>query len=50
MPHHGKVSEGDITVLLRRWREGEKKALEQLMPLVYPRLKAIADSLARESR
>jgi RNA polymerase sigma factor (TIGR02999 family) len=48
MPHHERVTEGDITVLLRRWREGDRSALEQLMPLVYPRLKAIADSLARE--
>jgi RNA polymerase sigma factor (TIGR02999 family) len=43
------VIEGDITVLLRRWREGNQTALEQLMPLVYPRLKVIADSVARGS-
>ena len=46
--HHGKVTEGDITVLLRRWREGDKTALENLMPLVYPRLKEIADGVGRE--
>lgn len=48
MPHHGKVPEGDITVLLRRWREGDKTALENLMPLVYPRLKEIADGVGRD--
>ncbi|HUJ49714.1 MAG TPA: ECF-type sigma factor [Bryobacteraceae bacterium] len=48
MPHHGKVIEGDITVLLRRWREGDETALENLMPLVYPRLKEIADGVGRE--
>ena len=40
-------SEGEITVLLRKWREGDKAALDLLMPLVYPRLKAIAGSLNR---
>ncbi len=40
------MTEGDITVLLRRWREGDKTALENLMPLVYPRLKEIADGVA----
>lgn len=50
MPHDiRRVTEGDITVLLRRWREGNQSALEQLMPLVYPRLKVIADSVARGS-
>ena len=48
MAHHGEVTEGDITVLLRRWREGDKTALENLMPLVYPRLKEIADGVGRE--
>lgn len=43
-----RMTEGDITGLLRRWREGDRAALEQLMPLVYPRLKAIAGSLARD--
>ena len=33
---------GDITILLRQWREGDKRALDELMPLVYPRLQTIA--------
>jgi RNA polymerase sigma factor (TIGR02999 family) len=39
---------GDITVLLQRWREGDQHALDQLMPLVYPRLKSIANALERQ--
>src|SRR5689334_6903481 len=38
---------GEITVLLDKWREGDKRALDQLMPLVYPRLRAIAGSYIR---
>jgi RNA polymerase sigma factor (TIGR02999 family) len=38
------ASPGLITRLLLRWREGDQSALDQLMPLVYPRLKAIASS------
>src|SRR5215467_4269256 len=45
MPHDGNVSDGDITVLLHRWQTGDKGALEELMPLIYPRLKAIANSM-----
>jgi len=30
--------------LLRRWSEGDSKALDDLVPLVYPRLRAIAGS------
>jgi RNA polymerase sigma factor (TIGR02999 family) len=40
-------AQGEITILLRRWREGDREALNQLMPLVYPRLKAIAGGLDR---
>jgi len=36
---------GDITVLLQRWQEGDPNALDELMPLIYPRLKAIAGSM-----
>lgn len=38
---------GEITVLLHRWNEGDHDALDRLMPLVYPRLKAIAMGLER---
>jgi RNA polymerase sigma factor (TIGR02999 family) len=40
----------EITGLLLRWREGDQEALKELMPLVYPRLRAIAGALFRGSR
>ncbi|MBL8217513.1 MAG: sigma-70 family RNA polymerase sigma factor [Bryobacterales bacterium] len=33
--------------MLQRWHRGEKHALNHLMPLVYPRLQAMAGGLAR---
>jgi RNA polymerase sigma factor (TIGR02999 family) len=36
------MSEGDITLLLRRWSEGDSAAMNALMPLVYTRLHNIA--------
>lgn len=35
---------GDITTLLHQWRSGDKQALDELMPLVYQRLRLIASS------
>jgi RNA polymerase sigma factor (TIGR02999 family) len=32
----------DITLLLRRWEEGDASALNQLMPLMYERLRQLA--------
>jgi RNA polymerase sigma factor (TIGR02999 family) len=32
----------DITLLLRRWEEGDTRALDQLMPLMYERLRELA--------
>ena len=40
-------SPGEITILLQKWREGDKHALDPLMPIVYPRLRAIAGSFVR---
>ena len=41
---------GDITVLLRRWKEGDTRACDQLMPHVYPHLHDVAAAyLRRES-
>lgn len=41
----------DITQILLRWNDGEEKALEQLMPLVYRELHNIAHRyLRRESQ
>lgn len=33
---------GDITLLLRRWEEGDAHALDELMPLMYERLRQLA--------
>jgi len=32
----------DITTLLRRWEEGDSRALDELMPLMYERLRQLA--------
>lgn len=39
--------DGEITVLLREWRAGRQDALDELMPLVYPRLRTIAAAYER---
>lgn len=44
-----RSSEG-ITQLLRKWSEGDQKALDQLMPLVYDELHRIAKSYLRRER
>jgi RNA polymerase sigma factor (TIGR02999 family) len=41
---------GEITLLLIRWREGEAKAFEDLMPLVYPHLREVASAYLRRER
>ena len=39
----------DITLLLNRWAQGEREALDRLMPLVYNELRRLAnDYLQRE--
>jgi len=35
----------DITILLRRWSEGDEQAMEALTPLVYQELKAISERI-----
>jgi RNA polymerase sigma-70 factor, ECF subfamily len=44
-----RSSEG-ITQLLEKWSNGDEKALDQLMPLVYPELRRIAGSYLRRER
>lgn len=41
---------GDITLLLRQWRDGDPSTLEPLFQLVYPQLKQIAGSLFRNEK
>jgi RNA polymerase sigma factor (TIGR02999 family) len=44
-------SPAEVTVLLRRWREGDRAALDRLIPLVYEELHVIASRhLGREWR
>ncbi len=39
-----------VTRLLLRWREGDRQALEQLMPLVYAELRRMASHHLRRER
>jgi RNA polymerase sigma factor (TIGR02999 family) len=41
---------GEVTLWLARWGQGEPAALDQLAPLVYDQLRAIADGLLRGER
>jgi RNA polymerase sigma factor (TIGR02999 family) len=43
-------SGGEITVLLRKWKDGEPSAFEALMPLVYPHLRQVAAAYIRRER
>jgi RNA polymerase sigma factor (TIGR02999 family) len=40
----------EITLLLTKWKDGEPQAFEQLVPLVYPRLRELAASYIRRER
>lgn len=42
--------QGEITLLLAKWREGEPSAFEKLMPLVYPHLRQVAAAYVRRER
>lgn len=43
-------AKGEITQLLVQWKEGEPKAFEKLMPLVYPHLREVAAAYVRRER
>src|SRR5271170_7158251 len=45
-----QAANGEITLLLARWRDGEPSAFEQLMPLVYPHLRQVAAAYIRRER
>ena len=36
--------QGEITLLLVKWREGEAEAFKDLIPLVYPHLRDVASA------
>jgi RNA polymerase sigma factor (TIGR02999 family) len=42
--------DGDVTILLQRWRNGEPAALESLIPLVYSQLHTIANGYMHRER
>jgi RNA polymerase sigma factor (TIGR02999 family) len=41
---------GEVTHLLARWAEGDRAALDALMPIVYGELRKIADAFFRRER
>jgi RNA polymerase sigma-70 factor, ECF subfamily len=41
---------GDVTLLLQRWSDGDRAALDQLIPLVYERLQRLAHARLRDER
>jgi len=45
-----ETSSQQVSHLLQRWREGDKAALDQLMPLVYAELRRLAKSYMRRER
>ena len=42
--------QGEITLLLSRWEQGEPEALEALAPLVFNQLRAMAEAFLRKER
>jgi RNA polymerase sigma factor (TIGR02999 family) len=42
--------QGEVTLLLAKWREGESSAFEQLIPLVYPHLHKVAAAYVNRER
>jgi len=44
------MAEGDITVLLRKWREGSREAENELFELVLPNLRRLAHYLMKGER
>lgn len=41
------VQNGDITALLHRWKDGDERACDQLIPYVYPHLHKVAVAYIR---
>jgi RNA polymerase sigma-70 factor, ECF subfamily len=50
MPDSSAGPQSDVTDLLRRWRGGEREALERLMPLVYDELRRMASRYLSHER
>jgi RNA polymerase sigma factor (TIGR02999 family) len=45
-----QTSPNEITQLLHKWRDGDRAALDQLMPVVHQELRKLADSYLRGER
>lgn len=45
-----KPAQGEITLLLAKWKDGESSAFDQLMPLVYPHLREVAAAYIKRER
>ena len=45
-----KNGSSSATVLLLRWKDGDPKAMEELLPLVYDELRRLAQSYLRRER
>lgn len=45
-----EAQEGEITILLMKWKDGEPDAFDLLVPLVYPTLRQIAAGYIRRER
>lgn len=43
-------SDGEVTLLLERWRQGDPEVLDDLIPLVYSQLHRIAEGYMRRER
>ncbi len=44
------MANGDVTQLLSEWRDGDRAALDRLIPLVYEQLRTIASRFLRRER
>jgi RNA polymerase sigma factor (TIGR02999 family) len=44
------TQQGDITLLLAKWKDGEPGAFDHLVPLVYPHLREVAASYIRREK
>jgi len=45
-----QLEQGEITLLLGKWRDGDPSAFAELLPLVYPHLRAVAWAYLRREK
>lgn len=50
MEHSSRRGDSSVTDLLSRWRAGDARALDSLMPLVYGELRSLAHHYLRQER